>query len=168
MFGAIYEVRQKLDAPINKRLKINNPKGISITVAGQHHSSDYYSSFKGSNYALADILINGYGGQLPRPFMFLAKEKLSRDASARRKCSQFLKMSILKKRKSKNGIWVDWDSYGEWVCALIHEWIMAGSLGLADLKESTKDKRAAAGHGTEPPIYATGELAKMITYRVRE
>lgn len=170
MFGEVYKVQQKLNNSFNKRLKIRNPQGITLTVAGEHSANDYYSSFEGTNYALADILINGYGGQRPRPFMFLAREKLKNDPAARKRCSQFLKMSILKPSKSvaaEGGMWVNWDNYGSWVCALIHEWLMDGTLNLAPLKEETQEKRAAAGHGTEPPLYATGELAKMITYVLR-
>lgn len=163
------KVRQELKFKKIRGMDIRNPQKLTLTVAGNHHNDKKYSTWEGTNYRLAEILINGEGQQVPRPFMFKAKERIKNNAAARKKCAEFLKMSMLKPSKSlaaEGGIWINWDNYGEWVCSLIHEWLMDGTLNLEPLQPGSKKKRSWAGYGTEPPLYATGELAKMITYVV--
>lgn len=163
------KVRQQLKLKRVKGFKVMNPQRLTLTVAGNHGTDGKYSDWTGTNFRLAEILINGDGRQTPRPFMYKAKVKIETNPAAKKKCSEYLKSSILKPSKSvaaEGGVWVDWDKYGKKVCDLIQEWLLDGSLNLEPLEPATKKKRNWAGYGTEPPLYATGELAKMITYVV--
>lgn len=167
-------VYQDIGKKLSRKLKIQNPQGITLTVVGQHSSDGKYSTWSGDAYRLAEVLTAGIGGQTPRPFMFLAKEKIKNNAAIKKRCSEMLKESINKKLKlsksvaAEGGVWIDWDAYGNKVVNMVHEWIADGSL-LAGypLEETTKEKKAWAGYDTNAPLYATGELAKMITYVLR-
>lgn len=169
-------VYQKHTAPLTRKFKILNPQGITLTVRGNHSRQGLYSTWDGDSYELAEVLTSGEWGQIPRPFMFLAKQKLKNDKSARKRCAEFLKMSISRKLKfsksvaaemaSTGGVWIDWDEYGKWVCALIHSWIMDNTLNLPPLKADSQGEKSSAGFGSAP-LYATGQLAQCISYDIR-
>lgn len=133
---------------------------MHVSVADTMHKSEKkYSTWDGTNYALADIITRGTytpGGK-KRPFMWEAMKKLKSDKKYMKDFKRFTIMKV------KGGIEIDWDMACLWTKSYVQQAITSGALNLAPLSHSSKVRRVWAGHNAEPPVYASGELCKAIT-----
>lgn len=166
---------EKKKIPLKRKFKILNPQGITMTPKGNHKASKY-SKWKGSNYELSKMHDDGFVGLHgsivpPRPFMELAKLKLENDPRARKLVAEKIKKSVNKKiilskaSRAEGGVWIDWSEVGEYIGHLIHTWVLEGKLGMAPLSKDTIEKKSSADcPDPEVPLYATGELAKSVSW----
>lgn len=151
------------------KIKVLNPAKVVMTVKGTHRSDGKYSKFSGDAYQLAEMMSSRTGTCPPRPFMERAKWRFA--GPDRKKAADFLKMSIDTKIhlsnsvKKEKGVWIDWNAFGEWCAAQIHSWLLDGKLGLTHLKKKTVERKERAGYGNTP-VYASGQLAEMISWTV--
>lgn len=141
-----------------------------------NHTADKYSKWSGSNYELAKMHDEGYegirGSIVPsRPFMELAKLKLENDRSVRKLVAEKIKKSVDKKMKlsksvrAEGGVWIDWSEVGKYIEHLIHSWVLEGKLGMEPLSDKTIEKKSSADCPDPAiPLYATGELAKSVSW----
>ena len=166
------KVYQDIGKKRSLKFKVLNPQGITLTVRGVHEGKGSYSRYSGDAYELAEWHCEGRANLPKRPFMFNAAQKIKHNSDARKKCAAFLKESIDTKIKmsasvkAEKGVWVDWDRYGKKVCDMVRVWLLEGKLGLYQLENETLKRKSRGGY-TSSPLYATGELAKCISYVLR-
>lgn len=146
-----------------------------MTPKGNHKASKY-SKWSGSNYELSKMHDDGFvglhGSIVPsRPFMELAKLKLENDPRARKLVAEKIKKSVNKKiilskaSRAEGGVWIDWSEVGEYIGHLIHTWVLEARLGMAPLSKDTIEKKSSADCPDPAiPLYATGELAKSVSW----
>ena len=170
-----YRVRQKTDSALKAALdgkKIFGPKKrLRVTVYNTRHGKQSdYSHFKGTNYQLASIMINGkykrgkngkYNGGKKRPFMFAAMERMKNDEAF---LKDFRRFVFADKRDNK--IKVDWKAAALMTKTYVRETLARNELGLEPLAEKSLEERFKAGHSGDTPLFASGKLCDAITCKV--
>ena len=163
----IWDVKMKgnhlVDQALKKRV-LKNPATLTITVGDwPHGNQSKYSRWEGSCYELAERMITGnYNGGKSRPFMFYAMLALKDSA----KYKKILKFYMKSQRGRNGGVTVDWEGLGVATAYEVQQLLTKGSLGLTPIDKHTISQRLKAGHAASPPLVASGELAKAITYTV--
>lgn len=162
-----YRVRQKADSALKAALdgkKIFGPKKrLRVTVYNTRHGKQSdYSHFKGTNYQLASIMINGkYKGGKKRPFMFAAMERMKNDEAFLKDFRRFVFAD-----KGNNKIKVDWRAAAIMTKTYVRETLARNELGLEPLAEKSLEERFKAGHSGDTPLFASGKLCDAITCKV--
>lgn len=162
-----YRVRQKADSALKAALdgkKLFGPKKrLHVTVYNTRHGKQSdYSHFKGTNYQLASIMINGkYKGGKKRPFMFAAMERMKNDEAYLKDFRRFVFAD-----KGDNKIKVDWRAAALKTKTYVRETLARNELGLEPLAEKSLEERFKAGHSGDTPLFASGKLCDAITCKV--
>ena len=162
-----YRVRQKADSALKAALdgkKIFGPKKrLRVTVYNTRHGKQSdYSHFKGTNYQLASIMINGkYKGGKKRPFMFAAMERMKNDEAFLKDFRRFVFAD-----KGDNKVKVDWRAAAIMTKTYVRETLARNELGLEPLAEKSLEERFKAGHSGDTPLFASGKLCDAITCKV--
>lgn len=150
------------DASFKKlfRSKKARNKGVRITVKGEikKEEGDKYSKYTGDAYRLAEIHTYGLHGP-KRPFLTRIREEMKKGEYADR-----LKEKV-RTSTDKKTLVTDWDKVGKWVVGRAKTMMKNGRLNLVPLKKETLDKKKRYGYG-KAPLYASGELAKCITWEM--
>jgi hypothetical protein len=152
-----------VDQSLKNRI-IKNPATLTITVGDYPHGKQSkYSRWEKSCYELAERMITGaYNGGKARPFMFYAMQALKKNKQLKRTA----KFYMTSKSGRGGGITVDWEGLGIAMTYEVQQLLTRGQLGLTPLDKRTISKREKAGHSANPPLVASGELAKAITFKV--
>ena len=82
------------------------------------------------------------------------------------KYKKILKFYMKSQRGRNGGVTVDWEGLGVATAYEVQQLLTKGSLGLTPIDKHTISQRLKAGHAASPPLVASGELAKAITYTV--
>lgn len=159
-----YRVKQKADSAmkvaIGESKLFGKKKRLRVSVYNTRHGKQSdYSHFKGTNYQLASIMINGrYKGGIQRPFMFAAMERMKNDEAFLKDFRRFVFAD-----KGDNKIKVDWQAAALMTKVYVRETLARNELGLEPLAEKSLEDRYKAGHSGDTPLFASGKLCDAIT-----